>query len=53
MSVMLVASAVGIMGAIVAFIRSRQQRDQLAQLGAVSQQWMAEHQLAASNDSRR
>jgi hypothetical protein len=50
---MLVAVAVGIMGSIVAYIRSRQQRDQLAQLGVVSDQWMAEHQLGASNDSRR
>ena len=53
MSVLLVAGAVGVMGAIVVFIRSRQQRDQLAQLGVVSGQWMAEHALGASNDSRR
>jgi hypothetical protein len=43
----------GIVGAIIAFVRSWQRRDKHSDLGAVSSQWIAEQRQGQGHDPRR
>jgi hypothetical protein len=42
-----------VVGAVVALFTSWRRRDQFDDLGAVSNQWIAEQRLGQSNDPRR
>lgn len=44
---------VGVAGAVVALVTSWYRHDNDADLGAVSQQWIAEHRLGQGHDSQR
>jgi hypothetical protein len=48
-----VVAALGVAGSVVAFVRSWRRRDQHADLGAVSSQWIAEQRQGQGNDPRR
>jgi hypothetical protein len=44
---------VAVIGAIVALVSAWHRGDQGTDMGAVSNQWISEHRLGQSNDSRR
>jgi hypothetical protein len=48
-----VVVGLAVVGAVVALVRALTRGDQPADLGAVSQQWIAEHRLGSGQDSRR
>jgi hypothetical protein len=51
MTVTWIVIGLGVVGALIALATSWKRRDRLADLGAVSHQWMAEHRQA--HDPRR
>ena len=53
MSTVLVIAGVGIAAAVVAFVTSWTRGGTTTDLGAVSNQWIAEHRLGSGQDSRR
>jgi hypothetical protein len=53
MNTVLVIAGVGIAAAIVALVTSWSRGGNTADLGAVSNQWIAEHRLGSGQDSRR
>jgi hypothetical protein len=53
MSALWLVVGLGVVGAIIAFVRSWQRRDQLSDLGAVSSQWIAEQRQGQGHDPRR
>jgi len=48
-----VVVALGIAAAVVALVTALRRGDHLADLGAVSHQWIAEHRIGSGQDSRR
>jgi hypothetical protein len=48
-----IALGLGIIVALVALIASWRRNDRPTDLGAVSDQWIAEHRLGSGQDSRR
>lgn len=53
MSTVLVIAGVGIAAALVALVTSWSRGGSAPDLGAVSNQWIAEHRLGSGQDSRR
>jgi len=53
MNTVLVITGVGIAAAVVALVTSWSRGGDAADLGAVSNQWIAEHRLGSGQDSRR
>lgn len=53
MNALWVVIGVGLVGGIVALLTAWQRGDQGTDMGAVSNQWISEHRLGQSNDSRR
>ena len=53
MNTVWVVIGLGIAGALVALIASWSRGNHAADLGAVSQQWIAEHRIGSGQDSRR
>lgn len=53
MNTMLVITGVGIAAAVVAVVTSWSRGGHTTDLGAVSNQWIAEHRLGSGQDSRR
>jgi hypothetical protein len=53
MNTVLVIAGVGIAAAIVALVTSWSRGSSTTDLGAVSNQWIAEHRLGSGQDSRR
>ena len=53
MSTVLVITGVGIAAAVVALLASWSRGGKPSDLGAVSNQWIAEHRLGSGQDSRR
>jgi hypothetical protein len=48
-----VIGAIGLVAAVIAIVTSWRRAEHLDDLGAVSNQWIAEHRLGAGQDSRR
>jgi hypothetical protein len=53
MNMVWIACGLIILGGLATLIKSWRQSDQPGEMGAVSDQWIAEHRLSQGNDSRQ